>query len=91
MRSSLDRHESYRHCRTALQCQELRMLLILRMAVTFFSLALFAVIVLSALSIVFLAGFGKMALSEKLILLITATVAQVAAIFITIAKFLFPK
>lgn len=92
MRSSLDRHESYRHTRTTLQCQELRMILILRMAVTFSLLVLFAVNVLSVVSVVFLVGFGKMALSEKLIFtLIAETVAQAAAIFITITRFLFSK
>jgi hypothetical protein len=92
MRLSSGRRLFYRRSRTALQRQELRTILLLRKAVTFSLLALFAVNVLSVISVVFLVGFGKMALSEKLIfMLIAETVAQAAAIFITITRFLFSK
>lgn len=92
MRRSLISRGFYRQSRSALQFEELRMILTLRMVVTFSLLALFAVNVLSVVAVVFFVGFGKMLLSEKLILtLIAETVAQAAAIFITITRFLFPK
>ncbi len=92
MRSSKHRHESYKHSRAALRRQELRMLLILRMAFTASSLALLAVCVLTLVSVVFLLGFGKMVLSEKLSLaLITAAAAPVAAVLNAIIRYLFPK
>lgn len=61
--------------------------------VTFFTmLALFSLNVLSVLCLIFFVGFGKMSLSDKLILtLIVETVAVAGAIFSAITRFLFPK
>lgn len=64
----------------------------LRFKVTYCLLALFALNVLCVLTVVFLVGFGKMSLSEKLIMtLLAGTVAQAAAIFLSVTKFLFPR
>jgi hypothetical protein len=91
MTSSLDRQEPNRHSTTALRRQELRMLLILRMAFAGSSLAFFAVIVLTLVAVVFLVGFGKMVLPEKLTLALITVMAAPAAVFNAIMRYLFPK
>jgi hypothetical protein len=55
-------------------------------------LVLFAVNTLSALTMIFLVGAGKMALSESLIqTVIAGTLAQAAPIFVIVTKSLFPR
>jgi hypothetical protein len=65
---------------------------ILRLKVTYCLLALFALNVLCVLAIIFLVGFGKMSLSERLIIILLGeTMAQAAAIFFSVTKFIFPS
>ena len=63
----------------------------LRERVAYCLLFLFALNTLGALLIVFLVGFGKMNLSDKIIITVLGeTVAQAAAMFLTVTKYLFP-
>lgn len=63
----------------------------LRAAVTYYLLILFALNVVSVLAIIFFVGFGKMTLSEKLILtMIGSTVAQAASVLVMVTRFIFP-
>ena len=72
--------------------QELRTMLTLRTAVTVTLLAVFCVNVLSVLCVIFLAGFGKMELSDKLILtLIAETIAVAGTGLIAVARSVFDK
>ena len=75
-----------------LQSQRERTVNILRLNVAYCLLGLFAVNTLSVLTMIFLVGLGRMALSEKLIIiLIGETVAQAATNFLSITKFVFPR
>jgi hypothetical protein len=59
--------------------------------VTYYLLILFALNVVSVLAIIFFVGFGKMTLSEKLILtMIGSTVAQAASVLVMVTRFIFP-
>jgi hypothetical protein len=63
----------------------------LRTAVTYYLLILFALNVISVLAIIFFVGFGKMTLSDKLILtMIGSTVAQAASVLVMVTRFIFP-
>lgn len=92
MKRQTNKYKCSKNSRYSLQYQQARTVLTLRLAVTYSLLALFGINVLSVLSIVFLVGFGKMSLSEKLILtLILETVAQAATVFVIITRFIFSK
>jgi len=92
MRYNANSFRSTKSLRDFLQYQRARSLLTLRLAITYSLLVLFGVNVLSVLSIIFLVGFGKIHLSEKLIfVLIAETVAQAATVFLTTIKFIFSK
>jgi hypothetical protein len=74
-----------------LQLEKARTDLTLRSRVAYFLLGLFALNAVSALVAVFLVGFGRMALSNAVIIsLIGETVAHAAAMFLTVTKYLFP-
>jgi hypothetical protein len=75
----------------ALEKQHEETIIALRYMVTYALLALFILNVLCVFVVIFFVGFGKMCLSEKLILaLLAATVAEAATIFLSVTKFLFP-
>lgn len=72
--------------------QELRTIRTLRIAVASTLIAVFAVTVLGVLAIIFFVGFGKMALSDRLIFtLIAETVAHAGALFLIVTRSLFSK
>ena len=92
MECKTNKHRRRQSSRYSLQFQQAHTVLTLRLAVTYSLLALFGINVLSVLSIIFLLGFGKIILSERLIYtLIAATVAQSATILVSIVKFIFSK
>lgn len=63
----------------------------LRKRVAYWLIALFSVNTASALTMIFLIGFGLMTLSEKVIMsVLGATVIEAAAMLFTITKYLFP-
>ena len=69
-----------------------RGVIFLRQMVACCLLALFTINTLSVLAIIFLVGLNKMILSERLIMtLLAETVAQAAAIFFSVTKFIFPR
>lgn len=74
-----------------LQVEEERTNLTLRRRVAYFLLSIFALNAVGTLAVVFLVGFGQMALSNTIIIsLIGETVAHAATMFITVTKYLFP-
>ena len=74
-----------------LRVEEGRTALTLRRRVAYFSLSIFTLNALGALVVVFLVGFGLMVLSKEVIItLILETVAHAAAVFMTVARNLFP-
>jgi hypothetical protein len=65
--------------------------LTLRRRVAYFSLIIFTLNAICAMTVVFLVGFGLMALSNNVIItLILETIAHAAAIFMTVTRNLFP-
>ena len=73
-----------------LHVEEMAMDLKLRRRVDYFSLSIFTLNAIGALTVVFLVGFGQMVLSNNvLITLILETVAHGAAVFMTITRSLF--
>lgn len=63
----------------------------LRKHVAYWLLSLFSANTAGALVMIFLVGFGKMALSEKVIMsVLGATVVEAAAMLFTVTKYLFP-
>jgi hypothetical protein len=64
----------------------------LRPTVAFCLLALFTVNTVSVLTMIFLVGLQKMVLSDTLMLtLIAETIAQSAAVFISVSRVIFPS
>jgi hypothetical protein len=63
----------------------------LRRRVANWLLGLFTLNTAGALAVIFLVGFGKMGLSDKVIMsVLGATVVQAAAMLVTVTKYLFP-
>jgi len=63
----------------------------LRRRMAYWLLVLFSVNTVGALAMIFLVGFGKMSLSEKVIMsVLGATVLEAAAMLVTVTKYLFP-
>jgi hypothetical protein len=63
----------------------------LRKRMAYWLLVLFSVNTGGALAMIFLVGFGKMSLSEKVIMsVLGATVIEAAAMLVTVTKYLFP-
>jgi len=63
----------------------------LRRRMAYWLLGLFSVNTAGALAMIFLVGFGKMSLSEKVIIsVLGATVVEAAAMLVTVTKYLFP-
>jgi hypothetical protein len=74
-----------------LEAQRAQMMLRLRLLITSFLLFLLVINVLSVLTAIFFVGFGKMVLSETILLtLIGQTIAYSTASFLSITRFLFP-
>jgi len=66
--------------------------LILRRVVTYCLLTLFVIYGVSVMTMIFLVGFGKMNLPDRLIFTMVAqTVAQAAAFLFTVTRHLFSK
>ena len=74
-----------------LETQREQMMLRLRLLMTSFLLFLLVINVLSVLTAIFFVGFGKMVLSETILLtLVGQTIAYSTASFLSITRFLFP-